>query len=412
MIITESWLRGDFRDDHILADITTTLPNYHIQHVHRHSRGGGICVIHRTSLKITLNDAHVFTTFEHMDLTIRISPSIAFRLCAIYRPPPSVKNKLTFEGFVHEFSVLLESVLVHCHQPLLIGDFNIQVDNVSNKDSKTFSDILYSAGLVQHVTVSTHLAGHTLDLVITRRDGHPILSTSCLSGLPSDHDAVVCSLNFARPPSSKKLIKCRKLKDINVDQFTEDLRLTIGDLPDVVSPSDLAQQYNQVVRDLVDKHAPEKTVLLSLRPNAPWHDKDVKKAKREKRRAERRWVKSETPANKELYREKCRLYNEILSHSKSSYLQGEIEKLDNKGLFQWMQKLTSPPSSRLSLPSHESDKQLANDFGLFFYNKIQTIVDKLDGHQNEIESIQRETILATFSEFHPVSEDDVMNVIN
>ena len=115
-----------------------------------------------------------------MDFTVWTTPSTVFRLSAIYRPPPSSKNKLTFDGFAREFTSFLELVTSDKHQPLLIGDFNIQVDNVSNKDSKTFSDILYAARLQQHVCDVTHQAGHTLDLVITRKDGHPLLDTSCV----------------------------------------------------------------------------------------------------------------------------------------------------------------------------------------------------------------------------------------
>lgn len=98
LIVTESWLRGDFRDNHIIADISTTLPNYQVLHVHRQSRGGGICVIYRTGLKITTNDAHDFVTFELMDLSIRTSPSVVFRMCAIYRPPPSAKTNIPLKG--------------------------------------------------------------------------------------------------------------------------------------------------------------------------------------------------------------------------------------------------------------------------------------------------------------------------
>ena len=153
-------------------------------------------------------------------------------------------------------------------------------------------------------------------------------------------------------------------------------------------------------------------VLISVRPNSPWYNEDVREAKRDKRRAERRLSRNENSINREIYHEKCRLYNDIISDSKSSYLREEIEKLDNKGLFQWMQKLTSPPSYERSLPSHESDKQLANDFGSFFQNKILKIVDELDGRQTVNEAMQQETIHPTFSKFHPISEDDdVLNVI-
>ena len=71
----------------------------------------------------------------------------------------------------------------------------------------------------------------------------------------------------------------------------------------------------------------------------------------------------------------------------------------------------SAPSSEQSLPRHESDKQLAKDFGSFFYNKIQKIVDKLDSRKTDCETMRQENVHASFAEFHLVSEDDVIKVI-
>ncbi|XP_033636732.1 uncharacterized protein LOC117297694 [Asterias rubens] len=296
------------------------------------------------------------------------------------------------------------------HQPLLIGDFNIQVDNVSNKDSKTFSDILYAARLQQHVCDVTHQAGHTLDLVITRKDGHPLLDTSCVSGLPSDHKAVVCSVNFARSQCPKKLIKCRKVKDINLDQFCADLRKSISALPSKSCPSELAVQVNTVLQELMDSHAPEKTIQVSQRPFAPWYDDNVAESKRQKRRAERRSAKTGLMIDKELYKEACRSYSKTLFQSKSQYMKQEIEQLNNKGLFQFVHRLSTQSSSR-TLPKHDSDKKLANDFGMFFYSKVQSIVNKLSSQSMSEEGSTKLQLQARFSEFQTVSEDVVRRAI-
>ena len=53
LIVTESWLRGGLYDDPIIADVVATLPDFHVVHEHRQSRGGSICIIYRSSLKIT-----------------------------------------------------------------------------------------------------------------------------------------------------------------------------------------------------------------------------------------------------------------------------------------------------------------------------------------------------------------------
>ena len=57
---------------------------------------------------------------------------------------------------------------------LLLGDFNICVDAVDDNDATKFSDLLESLGLVQHVEHATHVHGHTLDLIISRKSNTTI----------------------------------------------------------------------------------------------------------------------------------------------------------------------------------------------------------------------------------------------
>ena len=59
---------------------------------------------------------------------------------------------------------------------ILTGDFNFHVDVASDSDAQVFLDLLTSIGLKQHVTVPTHISGHTLDLLITR-ENDPVISS-------------------------------------------------------------------------------------------------------------------------------------------------------------------------------------------------------------------------------------------
>ena len=52
---------------------------------------------------------------------------------------------------------------------LVLGDFNIHVDVPNGIYAVKFLDLLESLGLEQQVTEPTHIFGHRLDLVITRR---------------------------------------------------------------------------------------------------------------------------------------------------------------------------------------------------------------------------------------------------
>ena len=69
--------------------------------------------------------------------------------------------------FFIDFSDYLETVILWKEQLVIVGDFNIHLDVLSNSDSTKFRDLLESFSLQQHVVGPTHIHGHTLDLIIT-----------------------------------------------------------------------------------------------------------------------------------------------------------------------------------------------------------------------------------------------------
>ena len=65
---------------------------------------------------------------------------------------------------------------------MLSGDFNFQIDVQDNASVESFLDLIDSLGLVQHVHFATHVQGHTLDLVITRKKMDSIIQDTPTSG--------------------------------------------------------------------------------------------------------------------------------------------------------------------------------------------------------------------------------------
>ena len=92
--------------------------------------------------------------------------SYTFRIIVIYRVPPSKKKKLS--DFIEEFSDLLEHEATQFGKLLITGDFNIHWDNEKDNKRAQFATLLESFGLEQHVSGSTHRAGHTLDLLLSQ----------------------------------------------------------------------------------------------------------------------------------------------------------------------------------------------------------------------------------------------------
>ena len=132
-------------------------------------RGGGIAVIFRDSVRVSsINFSFSSRAFEHSAGSVTLFSS-SFYLSTIYRPP-----SLNTELFLSDFSSLLELLTATPSKLLIIGDFNIHIDDPANGTGRKFLLLLQSFDLTQSVTGTTHDGGrgqkrHTLDLVITRK---------------------------------------------------------------------------------------------------------------------------------------------------------------------------------------------------------------------------------------------------
>ncbi len=97
-----------------------------------------------------------FTSFEKQ----MIGHNNPFYGILIYGPPG--QNS----AFMNEFSDFLLSIL-KLSGFMLPDDFNIHIDNASDKFASSFISITEYFNLTQHVTGPAHIRGHTLDLVFT-----------------------------------------------------------------------------------------------------------------------------------------------------------------------------------------------------------------------------------------------------
>nr|XP_054759574.1 uncharacterized protein LOC129265625 [Lytechinus pictus] len=375
LVLTESWLSGNQRDDLVIGDIKSTLPNYNLLHCPRlESKGGGICILYRSSVKVTLNSRTDFKSFELMDVTIRFSVGSVLRCYAVYRPPPSARNKFTFSMFLKEFLTLLETAGISENMPIILGDFNIHIDDVNDSQAKSFIYSIDSLGFFQHVNGPTHRGGHTLDLILTRRIDDIISSIRIMSGYPSDHSAIIADVNFAAPKNPKKLVQYRQLRNIDIAAFTEDIRNSSLATSTPGHSSEAVGIYNETLSQLIDKHAPMKSKTITIRPSAPWYTEELREAKRIRRQAERQMKSSGLSIDRQLYQQSCLAYNTTLQEAKSMYFNAEITEADTKELFRIVKRLTSPSSQETFLPEHRNDVALANEFGNYFNGKIASIV--------------------------------------
>ena len=117
-------------------------------------------------------------------------------------------------------------------------------------------------------------------------------------------------------------------------------------------------------------------------------DDDIKEGEQKWRKLERLMKSNSCPDNDENFKKQKNHVNWLLDKSRTDYYSAEIEKCgtDQKTLFNLVKSLSGQVTDT-PLPPPESIKQLAEDFGNFFVDKIRVICTKLDSDASIMEYI-------------------------
>ena len=118
-------------------------------------QGGGIALLFKEGLNIKQDMKYNCTSMECTDYLIAL-PGKQVRLCLIYRPPE--KNVL---DFVLEFAEYMEENINFRGEHLLIGDFNIHMNNKEHQDTITFMDTLDTFALGNHIDFPTQIGQYS-----------------------------------------------------------------------------------------------------------------------------------------------------------------------------------------------------------------------------------------------------------
>ena len=287
LCVTETWLRaaGDeakCRDLAPSGHSTTSFPRS------TSTCGGGLAFIVSDRLLPHSAFTSVFpfshTSFELAHLSLSLGQSHLNVFC-LYRPPPNKQNRLTDSLFIQEFPDFLEYANSLMGSLLIMGDFNFHFDNPTQLYMAKVLDIISSFGLCQLVSEPTHTRGHSVDWVVYREEDDLLKLTSVDHNLSSDHFRVSCSLNLSKPPIPRAYRQVCRLASLDMAAFKISLQAGMPSEPK-------ADELFHVLRSTLDKHAPVARRLVSDRPHSPWYNSvgpELFKAKRERRKAEKRW---------------------------------------------------------------------------------------------------------------------------
>ena len=232
-----------------------------------------------------------------------------------------------------------------------------------------------------------------------------------IHGITSDHHAIQCLVDIDCPPPSRRKISFRKIQSIDTDHFQQDIMNSSLYSNRCSNVTDLTDQYNKVLSELLDTHAPIINREITIRTTAPWYNDSLHGLKSERRRLERKLLTTNLTIDKQIYAEYIKTYKLELNKAKCEHYRHHLQNSDGKKLFHLINSLCNANNDKV-LPEYTCAKSMANRFATFFDDKIQQIRADLDTTDSQPMSVNLEDkhINSTF-EFTDLSHEEVRKII-
>lgn len=128
LAVPETWLGGDNGDGELRALCPS---GFSFVQQPRGSRGGGIALLYNSMMTAQRQPASSCSTFELLDVVLMFK-GCRIRLVVIYRPPAINRKgnkRLTVDDFLLEFESFMEVISVVRDKLIIVGDFNLHVDD-------------------------------------------------------------------------------------------------------------------------------------------------------------------------------------------------------------------------------------------------------------------------------------------
>ena len=431
MALAETWLHKMTEDgDRNQVVINNILPdNYSIKHVPRPDGrdGGGVGLIysnHATDVKDISEKLH-FKQFESISVLLNLKNNIVC-LSTVYRPQPTKKNKLKVKLFWRDWTKFLTYHVEQNYNFVIVGDLNFHLDIADNIYTTQFNSLLSEFGVQQLINDPTRIHGHTVDVLITPFNDS--LVTTCHvsdlgfindSGIQvKDHLALKWTLKGERKKFKLETRKIRKWRDIDLEAFKQDVRNCVEQTLDDENQMNLVDWYNSTLSSLVDKYAPEKTVVLSRKPN-PWYSEEIRDCKRNQRQLERKWLKTKLTIDHEIFRKQCTVIGNKVRVAQLNFNKKAVAECgrDQKKLYSVANRLLG--KEKEVFPKELSDKHCADKFMKFFSNKVKNIHcaltiqrnDLLTKYPNILDSMTKDPTSCFLERFAESNNEEISKII-
>ena len=401
------------------------------------SSHGGVVTYVKNNMQVEIKLKHGSNLWDGIFLLVQGEGIKPFILANIYRAPKP--DNTSIEGFLREFSPILDLFARDYKNIVICGDFNLDLLKISQREK--FADFLHlmlSHNFCPKITYPTRFAKYSaslLDMIFIRNSdisSHSSTKSGILYSSISDHHSCFCFLgNQTLKKTPPKYIEIEASDQNSIDNFVEAMSnsnlINKIDRDIFTDPNLTYEIIENEINNLRAEHLPMKKVRFNRykHKKSPWITYGILNSLKSRDNKHLKW-KSSIPDSiryntlEAEYREYAALVDKLIRKAKYDYYLATFEKYKGDLKKTWKtinsimnrnRKINGFPSHIITSKGKLSDKQeIANALNDYFCNVGHTFASKIPNSRQRYDSYLRKQITSTFS-FSPVDVKTVKNIL-
>ena len=256
----------------------------------------------------------------------------------IYHPPIGTMAGNTHTKFLDEVSCFIQYLISNHQNLVILGDFNIHTQDLTNPDLLEYNDTVEALGLRQHIMEPTHKKGNTLELIYTESIDTVEVLHAFIGNFILDHRLFGVVLQLRKQFEKSESPRHRNFKAFNLEAFTCEFNNNR-----ILQQTVLEVAYNIFTQELtriLDKIAPIEEKKPKRR-NRPWYSNKLLEQRKITRNRERIYNTYKQEHQWKAFTRERNRYNRILDFNKRHNFVTQVteETNDSKKLFKIINNL-------------------------------------------------------------------------
>lgn len=368
--VVETWLKP------YIPSTAVSLPGYNIfRHDRTYSRGGGICVYVRDSIKVKIVEtSNPLSKLEYIIVELLSHGKL---LVGSFYIPPQISGSLET---LNELDVIIQKFSSIYQHIIFSGDFNVNVLSASSASNK-FKQILDDQCMsIINDSVPTHFTNSIsslLDIVLTNKMSNVSkFNQISIPGI-SDHELLSCTFTFPTIKHKNKIdFEFRDYNNFNFNSFEAQYYLldwsSILYTPDINKKLDI---FNMFVCLLFEKSIPIRKITKH-HGDPPWFSNSISHAITDRDLAYKIWLSRKDESSFNDFKRLRNNATKLIRTAKNNYLRTKVNpNLSGKQVWRNIREMgIGKDSNSTAIPFSPED------FGTYFSNIQTSNVSPSDDH--------------------------------